>query len=191
MKMQLWIRAALLAAALPAHAKFVNQPTPVVSPAAPATATWEFGGYGNYGRDGSSSILYEREQHTWTLNLPATMAPGSYLLSVWLAADDTYSRPESSYLTSIQINGNTPLVINGLAHGTPFGTRFTNWTQVNLPVSTLGASFDLTIANGKTSANWIAIDKVQVSAVPEPGAVTLWALGGLALLPALRRRPPR
>lgn len=180
--------AALQAASLSAQAKYVNDPPPVLVDAKP-TVSWNFGGYNSYG-DGGVAVLYSGEVHTWTLGLPQAVAPGNYLLTLWMAADDHYGVDSSNYRFSVALMGGSPIEFNGLSHGR--WAQPQTWTPIQLPVAVSGSTLTLQVRNTSTlpasNWDWIAIDRAQlVTAVPEPASVVLM-LVGLAGMAVVRRR---
>jgi hypothetical protein len=180
------VATAALAFSLSAHAKYVNNPPPVLVNAAP-TVTWNFGGYNGYG-EGGVAVLYSGESHTWNLALPQSVAAGSYVLTLWMAADDHYSVPTAQYRASLTAENGSPVAVSGLQHGIWADPQ--TWTPIQWQVNVSGTSLDLHVVNQSSlpSSDWIAIDRAQLAvAVPEPTSLALM-IGGLLGGAALARR---
>lgn len=62
-------------------------------------------------------------------------------------------------------------------------TAYDSWSLASFAFSGVARSFDLT-----ASANLVALDNINVAAVPEPSAVVLMLLGGAAVLRQVKRR---
>jgi hypothetical protein len=169
----------LLAGALPAAlADFHSAP--------PATAVqindhqsalrMDLFGYPNYGvKDAAADVLYSGEANSWTFSVPpiatSTGTPllASAELRVRLVLDDHYASPRADYQGTIAVNGvpffSGPLGQLGLKHGRPYGSVFTNWTTVRIPLTMpLAPSVVVSIANTTAgpAGDWIAIDAINL-----------------------------
>jgi hypothetical protein len=166
----------LLAGALPAAlADYHSAPpaTPVQINDHQSALRMDLFGYPNYGaKDAAADVLYSGEASSWTFTLPPLTANpvlASAELRVRLVLDDHYARARSDYQGAIAVNG-VPFFSGafsqlGLKHGQPYGSVFTNWTTVRIPLSLpLPPSVVVSIANTTTGepVDWIAIDAVNL-----------------------------
>lgn len=140
-----------------------NNPVPTI------TLFKELSGYPNYGNpSGNADILYTGNRGTWTFNLPAIIFnPGQFRAQLVIRAvlDDHSNVPVSRYSARITINGT--VVHNGrldLRHGTPAGSRFTNWSSLTFNVPNLRRNNRIVIENTSTAGanDWIALDWMEL-----------------------------
>lgn len=150
----------------------VSDPPPILtdnSPVPTITLFKELSGYPNYGNpSGNADILYTGNRGAWTFNLPAIIFnPGQFRAQLVIRAvlDDHSNVPVNRYSARIIINDT--VVHNGrldLRHGTPAGSRFTNWSSLTFNVPNLRRNNRIVIENTSTAGanDWIALDWMEL-----------------------------
>lgn len=167
-----------VALATTAHAAsiFHTDPPPIVSnPNPDLTVLYkELGGYPNYGvSDGRADVLYSTESDIWIFDLSSLPITGSIVsakVRLSLVLDDHYVRPETDYVGRIFLNGSEVFSGGfadlGIEHGTPFGSIFVNWKQIEFSIVDLSPSaYTVHIMNdtsGSVFGDWIAIDYIEL-----------------------------
>jgi len=143
----------------------------------------ELSGIANYGRvDGASDILYTGQSATWHFTLPSSIDPAtirSAFFRVSVIADD-HGSGIAIYSLASWTNGIG--IYSGPAnvpHGSPSGTRFTNWIQEDFGTSVIPPDFTISLQNqsSATGGDWIAVDWVELhlelSTSATPATITL------------------
>ena len=111
----------------------------------------ELNGYGNYGQgDGASDILYTGQSATWHFSLPNNIDPASIVGAYFktsLALDDHGLDPAfytyKAWTKDIQVASG----ISNLPHGSPSGTRFSNWVAREYGVTPGTANYSFSLSN--------------------------------------------
>src|SRR4029450_3902606 len=103
---------------------------------------------------------------TWHFSIPSGIDPAtiaSAFVRIAVAADDhgTGVRPRRALVWTNGAFVVSPLT--GLPHGSPGGTRFTNWATFDFPID-LAPQMTVTIANASAAGpgDWIAIDWIEL-----------------------------
>lgn len=167
----------------PNNVTFFTDPTPAVTiiprgDGSEVILHKELSAYGNYGAaDGRADILYTGEVATWNFGLPQDVDPAtvrSAFFRTSLIADDHYGVPLDQFFLSVWTNrnylGNSPA---DLPHGSPFGTRFTNWVERDYATTTATPPYSVTLFNTSAIGGWYAIDWIELHLItgpPEPEA---------------------
>lgn len=153
---------------------YVTDPPSQVSSPAPDTYVLhkELYGFRNYGvADGRADVLYSGESGAWTFDLAripgyagSQVEQAEFTISGVL--DDHYDVSTESYVGTVTTNGTLQFSGNfPYQHGSPYGTRFSNWTdhEVLAGESAAGA-YTIAISNGSaiSSAHWIAMDYIEL-----------------------------
>jgi len=159
---------------------FFTDPTPTVtSSTSVVQAHKELSGYPNYGvTDGRSDILYTGQAATWRFSLPSSVDPAtvqSAFFRVSIIGDDHYGIDTSRYTFAVWGNGTRSCTAPiSVPHGSPFGTRFTNWVQQDYPVSLSSSDYTLTIANRSSTSggDWLAVDWIELHLSVSAGTIS-------------------
>jgi hypothetical protein len=131
----------------------------------------ELDGFPNYGAtDTACDVLYDGNAAAWVFTVP-NVAFTSATLALSLSADDHASVPIDQYALDVWSDGTC--VFAGpapITHGMPFGSIFTTWSELDLPVTpTPGGTFQVTVANRSMTGSpvdWIAVDWIELRLTP-------------------------
>ncbi len=128
----------------------------------------ELSGFGNYGvQDGRADILFTGQAATWHFTLPSLIERDRIrkaFFQVSIVADDHNNVDLQKYNFVVWTNGLTRSESRpDIVHGSPFGSRFTNWLQVDYGTS-MEPSNTITIANTSTTSpgDWLALDWIEL-----------------------------
>ena len=180
-----------LAATVAASAASLSNPTPVIlSTGSTSVVRMDLTGFPAYGADGAADILYSGESGTWTFDLLALGVDLSAFTSArvraWVALDDHYSSPASSYgIRFDQPAFGTSFAsasVWGVEHGSPAQGPFSNWHSIITapfgPPNQL--AWSLTHVGGSPGpTDWLAIDAIEIilTPIPEPSSIALMVAG--------------
>lgn len=149
-----------------------TDPPPVLSnnPVVPSISFFkELTGYPNYGNpSGNADILYTGNRGIWTMDIaPFLLVPGNQRAQLIIRAvlDDHYNTPARQYSLRITVNGT--VVHNGpvsLEHGTPSGSRFSNWQSLTFNIFNMRRNNRIVIENTSNTgpSDWIAFDWMEL-----------------------------
>jgi hypothetical protein len=127
----------------------------------------ELNGVGNYGQtDGAADILYTGQAATWHFTIPAPIDPASVrsaYVRISVVADD-HGSGAAGYTANVWTDDDFQFAdFSAVPHGSPVGSHFTNWVQINYPLA-LASTMTLTVANTSLagSGDWLAVDWIEL-----------------------------